>query len=284
MFSDMHLRFLDRLHRPKLRVLPLSYTPATVCHRSYISSIRNLDMSHSDVGPLCQLAALSGVSRITPETEPMTSILSKGAKPLTRTAFEDLRDGLCNWELWGRLAFLDVKRRYRRTTLGPFWSTASLAISIALMGTVGGGLLKRDMSVYLPFLASGMVVWMMISSILNESGARSSLPQHHLSVRRVSIIRSLPIHLFGAALLCFCTMLAFISWLLFSLLLECCLDQLSCSSFPVSSLSWQPAHGLPSFLERCVRDSGMCDNFSPTSFKSPSSSPRFSGRRTCCRA
>ena len=101
----------------------------------------------------------------------MTSILSKGAKPLTRTGFEDLRDGLCNWELWGRLAFLDVKRRYRRTTLGPFWSTASLAISVTLMGTVGGGLLKRDMSVYLPFLASGMVVWMMISSILNESGA-----------------------------------------------------------------------------------------------------------------
>ena len=99
----------------------------------------------------------------------MTSILNKGAKPLTRTAFEDLRDGLCNWELWGRLAFLEVKRRYRRTTLGPFWSTASLAISIALMGTFGGGLLKRDMSVYLPFLASGMVVWMMISSILNES-------------------------------------------------------------------------------------------------------------------
>ena len=99
----------------------------------------------------------------------MTSIVNNAAKPLTRTAFEDFRDGLRNWELWGRLAVLDVKRRYRRTVIGPFWSAVSLGISVALMGTVGGGLLKRDMSVYLPFLASGMLVWVMISSIINES-------------------------------------------------------------------------------------------------------------------
>ena len=99
----------------------------------------------------------------------MTSIVNEGAKPLTRTAFEDLRDGLRNWELWGRLAVLDVKRRYRRTVIGPFWSALSLGIFVALMGSVGGGLWKRDLSVYLPFLASGMVVWIMISSIINES-------------------------------------------------------------------------------------------------------------------
>ena len=99
----------------------------------------------------------------------MTSITKSAAKPLTRMAFEDFRDGFRNWQLWQRLALLDVKRRYRRTTLGPFWSAVSLGISIALMGVVGGGLLKRDMSVYLPFLASGMLVWLMISSTINES-------------------------------------------------------------------------------------------------------------------
>lgn len=99
----------------------------------------------------------------------MTSIVNKGPKPLTRTAFEDFRDGLRNWQLWSRLGVLDVKRRYRRTTFGPFWSAVSLGISIVLMGTVGGGLLKRGMTTYLPFLTSGMLVWMMISSIVNES-------------------------------------------------------------------------------------------------------------------
>jgi len=95
--------------------------------------------------------------------------MNERAKPLTRTALEDLRDGFRNWELWGRLAMLDVKRRYRRTVIGPFWSAISLGISIVLMGSVGGGLLKRDIGVYLPFLASGMLVWLMISSIINES-------------------------------------------------------------------------------------------------------------------
>jgi homopolymeric O-antigen transport system permease protein len=99
----------------------------------------------------------------------MTSITNQIAKPLSRTAFEDLRDGLLNSELWKRLAVLDIKRRYRRTVIGPFWSAISLGIFVALMGSVGGGLWKRDLSVYLPFLASGMVVWLMISSIINES-------------------------------------------------------------------------------------------------------------------
>jgi ABC-type polysaccharide/polyol phosphate export permease len=103
------------------------------------------------------------------EADRMSSIMNDGAKPLTRTALQDLRDGFRNWELWGRLAVLDIKRRYRHTVIGPFWSAISLGIFVAAMGTVGGGLWNRDMSVYLPFLASGMLVWLMISSIIIES-------------------------------------------------------------------------------------------------------------------
>jgi ABC-type polysaccharide/polyol phosphate export permease len=99
----------------------------------------------------------------------MTSMMNERAKPLTRTASQDLCGGLRNWELWGRLAVLDIKRRYRRTVIGPFWSVISLCIFVAAMGTVGGGLWNRDMGFYLPFLASGMLVWLMISSIIIES-------------------------------------------------------------------------------------------------------------------
>jgi ABC-type polysaccharide/polyol phosphate export permease len=99
----------------------------------------------------------------------MTSIRNEGAKPLTRTALQDLRDGFRNWELWVRLAVLEIKRRYRRTVIGPFWSAISLGIFVAAMGTVGGGLWNREMGFYLPFLASGMLVWLMISSIIIES-------------------------------------------------------------------------------------------------------------------
>jgi ABC-type polysaccharide/polyol phosphate export permease len=118
------------------------------------------------------------------EADPMTSIMTEGAKPLTRTAFQDLRDGFRNWELWVRLAVLEIKRRYRRTVIGPFWSAISLGIFVAAMGTVGAGLWNRDMSFYLPFLASGMLVWLMISSIIIESCMLFTAAEHFIRQTR----------------------------------------------------------------------------------------------------
>ena len=94
---------------------------------------------------------------------------TSGAVALITPAFDDLLHGLMRYDLWGRLGWLEVKRRYRRTIIGPFWSAVSLAIFVAALGTVGAGLWKQEASLYLPFLAGGMVVWIMISSIINEA-------------------------------------------------------------------------------------------------------------------
>lgn len=90
-------------------------------------------------------------------------------RPLLTTGRADLLDGLRRYDLWGRLGLLEVKRRYRRTVIGPFWSAISLGVFVAVMGTVGMGLWKQEASEYLPFLASGMMVWLMISTIVTES-------------------------------------------------------------------------------------------------------------------
>ena len=90
-------------------------------------------------------------------------------RPLLTTGRDDLLNGLRHYDLWGRLGLLEVKRRYRRTIIGPFWSAISLGVFVAVMGTVGMGLWKQEASEYLPFLASGMMVWLMISTIITES-------------------------------------------------------------------------------------------------------------------
>jgi len=90
-------------------------------------------------------------------------------RPLVTTAAQDLADGLSQWRLWGRLGWLDVRRRYSRTVIGPFWSAISIAMFVLALGSVGTGLWNKQASDYLPFLAAGMVVWVMISSIVTES-------------------------------------------------------------------------------------------------------------------
>ena len=90
-------------------------------------------------------------------------------RPLTSTGWQDLVVGLAKIELWGRLGWLDVKRRYRRTTIGPFWNSVTLAMYVISVGLVGSALSQQGLRDYLPFLAGGMVVWMLVSTIINES-------------------------------------------------------------------------------------------------------------------
>jgi ABC-type polysaccharide/polyol phosphate export permease len=90
-------------------------------------------------------------------------------RPLVTTAARDLADGFGQWRLWGRLGWLEVRRRYSRTVIGPFWSAISLGMFVLALGSVGTGLWSKSASEYLPFLAAGMVVWLMIASIVTES-------------------------------------------------------------------------------------------------------------------
>jgi ABC-type polysaccharide/polyol phosphate export permease len=84
-------------------------------------------------------------------------------------AGEDLIRGLRRYDLWGRLGWLEIKRRYRRTVIGPFWTCLSLLVFVIVIGSVGSGLLSRQAEEYLPFLVAGMIVWVTLQSVLIES-------------------------------------------------------------------------------------------------------------------
>jgi ABC-type polysaccharide/polyol phosphate export permease len=84
-------------------------------------------------------------------------------------AWMDLTGGLFKYRLWGRIGWLDVKRRYRRSVIGPFWSAGTLAIYTIAVGVVGAGLWHQEIRDYLPYLSSGMIVWTLISMIIIEA-------------------------------------------------------------------------------------------------------------------
>lgn len=101
---------------------------------------------------------------LTPADEP-----NAGARSLAETAAGDLWHGLLRRELWGRLGWLDVRRRYKRTTIGPFWNSITLAVYVLSVGTVGAAIWHQNIYDYLPFLVSGMIVWTLVSTIIIES-------------------------------------------------------------------------------------------------------------------
>ena len=83
-------------------------------------------------------------------------------------ALHDLVQGARSRHLWGMLGWQDVRRRYRRSVLGPFWLTISMGVLVAALGTLYGMLLRVELVDYAPFLALGFIVWALISGVITE--------------------------------------------------------------------------------------------------------------------
>jgi ABC-2 type transport system permease protein/lipopolysaccharide transport system permease protein len=85
-------------------------------------------------------------------------------------AIDDIVSGTLLWRLWGRLGWNDILQRYRRSLLGPFWLTASMAIMVVALGVLYAELFKTPVDTLMPYLSVGFIVWTLISSFLTESG------------------------------------------------------------------------------------------------------------------
>lgn len=83
-------------------------------------------------------------------------------------ALQDLWETLESLPLLQRLVFQDIRSRYRRTLLGPFWTVANVAILVAVLGVAMGVLWGRPLQEFLPFFAAGYVTWVFITSTMNE--------------------------------------------------------------------------------------------------------------------
>src|SRR3990167_3970079 len=83
-------------------------------------------------------------------------------------AYDDLVSGIKSWRVWMLLAYQDIQLRYRRSVLGPFWITMSMAITVYSMGYLYAHLFHQELANYYPFLVTGMLTWTFISSIITE--------------------------------------------------------------------------------------------------------------------
>ena len=66
--------------------------------------------------------------------------------------------GLALWPLWVRLGWNDILQRYRRSMLGPFWLTASMAIMVIALGVLYAELFNTP-DPRLPAVIYALVCW-----------------------------------------------------------------------------------------------------------------------------
>ena len=85
-----------------------------------------------------------------------------------KQACRDLVGSLRNTRIWLALGLNDIVARYRGSILGPFWITLTTAIFVLGIGFLYAELMKVSVDRYLPWMATGLVVWGLISQTVLE--------------------------------------------------------------------------------------------------------------------
>lgn len=88
-----------------------------------------------------------------------------------KNSIDDFRQSIKRLDLVFMLGWQDIKQRYRRSKLGPFWLTISMGVVIATIGIVFGQVFNASMSAYLPYLSLGIIIWSFLSTCLLEGSS-----------------------------------------------------------------------------------------------------------------
>ncbi|MFM8599394.1 MAG: ABC transporter permease [Mycobacterium sp.] len=98
----------------------------------------------------------------------MTFIDAAAQSKTFSRAWADLLDGFAKRELWLHLGWQDIKQKYRRSVLGPFWITIATGTTAVAMGLLYAKLFKLPLSEHLPYVTLGLIIWNMINAAILE--------------------------------------------------------------------------------------------------------------------
>ena len=82
------------------------------------------------------------------------------------------------------IAKTEIKFKFKRTKLGPLWITIGTAIFIVVLSIITGAFFADDLDVRVPYITTGLIIWSLIFSCINESSGVFS--------GRVGLIQNIP--------------------------------------------------------------------------------------------
>jgi ABC-type polysaccharide/polyol phosphate export permease len=105
-------------------------------------------------------------------------------------AFTDLQRAARLLHVIVFMAAGDLRARYRRSVLGPFWMTLGTAAGTLGLGLVWSELLHMDRAIFVPSLTAGLIMWQLLSACLVE--ATTTYWRQSAILRNLSVPLSMP--------------------------------------------------------------------------------------------
>jgi lipopolysaccharide transport system permease protein len=88
---------------------------------------------------------------------------------LTNSGVNEIKHALKSHDQWLYMAILDIKLRYRRSIIGPWWVTISTCILIIMLGFLFSHIFGQTIDTYLPFFGIGFIVWNWMSGQISDA-------------------------------------------------------------------------------------------------------------------
>ncbi|APT93572.1 sugar ABC transporter permease [Corynebacterium phocae] len=101
-------------------------------------------------------------------TQPPGKEVPKSDSMTFTAAWKDLVRGAGQHELWLKLGIQDIKQRYRRSVLGPFWITIATGVMAAALGLLYSMLFQIPVGEFLPHVTVGLILWNFIAGAIKE--------------------------------------------------------------------------------------------------------------------
>ena len=67
-----------------------------------------------------------------------------------KKCIEDISSAMLHWRVWAMLGTTDILKRYRRSRIGPFWITISMAVLVLGLSIVYSNIFAVPLAEYLP--------------------------------------------------------------------------------------------------------------------------------------
>ena len=81
--------------------------------------------------------------------------------------FLDIFLGIKKYNFWMTYGINDIKTKYRRTKLGQWWITLSVALFLFIIGGFFKGAFYADFDIYLAYLSVGYISWLFMQDCVN---------------------------------------------------------------------------------------------------------------------
>ncbi|MEE4208352.1 MAG: ABC transporter permease [Parvularcula sp.] len=100
---------------------------------------------------------------------------------------EDFLAPIRQWRVWWLLGAQDIRMRYRRSAIGPFWISLSMATLVIGIGFLYSGIFSLEFKPYLAWLATSFLVWNVVSAALIEGCGALVDAESHLKSSRIAV-------------------------------------------------------------------------------------------------